>query len=101
MKTDVPEAELGEIKQTIQASLATKAPVRRRFDTEHASLLLAARPLPAPPGDLAVWAMTGAPTDVGESYQAAGDRARHFAFARPRQWSLVAAIFAAMDKARE
>ncbi len=69
MKTDVPEAELGEIKQTIQASLATKAPVRRRFDTEHASLLLAARPLPGPPGDLAVWAMTRAPTDVGESYQ--------------------------------
>jgi signal transduction histidine kinase len=69
VKTDVPDAELFEIKQTIQASLAAKAPVRRRFDTEHASLLLQARPLPGPPADLAVWVMTRVPTDVGESYQ--------------------------------
>lgn len=69
LKTDVPEAELGQIKQTIQACLASKEPVRRRFDTQHASLLLAARLLPGPPNDLAVWVMTRAPTDVGESYQ--------------------------------
>lgn len=69
MKTDLPAAELGEIKQVVQASLAAHAPVHRRFDSQHSSLLLEARPLPAPPANLAVWVMTRAPTDVGNSYQ--------------------------------
>lgn len=68
-KRDVPPAELDQIRQTIRASLAERAPVGRRFDGERASLLLHARPLPGPPPDLALWTMTRAPLAVGKSYQ--------------------------------
>lgn len=69
IKTDLPAAELGQIKQVIEASLAAGKPTRRRFDSEHASLLLEARPLPGPPSGMAVWVMTRAPLDVGQFYQ--------------------------------
>lgn len=69
MKTDLPEAELGQIQQVIAASRAANKTVRRRFDSENASLLLEARPLLGPPAGMTVWGMTRAPLDVGESYQ--------------------------------
>ncbi len=68
-KRDLPQAELEQIRQTIRASLAARAPLGRRFDGERASLLLHARPLPGPPPDLALWMMTRAPLAVGKSYQ--------------------------------
>ena len=69
VKTDLPQAELGAIKQVIDAALTAQKPVSQRFDSEHESLLLQARPLPGPPGGMAVWGMTRAPLDVGKSYQ--------------------------------
>ncbi len=68
-KTDLPQAELPRIRQTIAAALAARGPVHQRLDGERASLLLHASPLPGPPSDLALWTMTRAPLDVGESLQ--------------------------------
>ncbi|MBA3830686.1 MAG: HAMP domain-containing histidine kinase [Chthoniobacterales bacterium] len=68
-KKDLPRTELPQIKELVQASLTARAPRDRRFDGNRASLLLHAQPLPGPPPNLAVWTMTRAPLDVGESYQ--------------------------------
>ena len=67
-KKDLPQAELGQIQQVIRDSQQANAPLDRRYDGDHDSILLHARPLPGPPPDLTVWAMTRVPLNLGQSY---------------------------------
>lgn len=67
-KTDLPQAERGQIEQVIRDSRQAHGPQDRRYNGDHDSILLHARPLPGPPPDLTVWAMTRVPLNLGQSY---------------------------------
>ena len=68
-KKDLPQAELGQIQQVIHDSLDAHSPRDHRYDGESSSILLKASPLPGPPPDLTVWAMTRVPLDLERSYR--------------------------------
>lgn len=66
VKTDLPAAELNQIKSVIEKGFASQKRMTGRFDGQNSTLLLEAQPLSA---SVAVWSMTRVSVDVGEMYQ--------------------------------
>ena len=67
-KRDLPQAELGQIEQTIHDSADARAALDRRYNGDKVSVLLHAAPLPGPPPEISVWTMTRVPLAIGQSY---------------------------------